>query len=80
MSPTSPKGLLSGLSFLYYTVVVRGYEDGVNEVDCIAECKIKPFGRGNKWYYGFYEKPQDGGKCAVFISSSRDDIREYTDV
>jgi len=61
-------------------VVVRGYEDGVNEADRIAECNIEPFSYGKHWYYGSYEIAQRNGKKAVFISSARDDTKDDTDV
>jgi hypothetical protein len=56
-------------------VVVRGYEDGVNEADHVAECNITPF-FDNAWYYGLYEVSPNDGENAVFISSSRDNIKD----
>jgi len=53
-------------------IVVRGYEEGVNEADCIAECNIKPFSQGKQWYYGTFELSQGDGEKAIFISSARD--------
>ena len=57
-------------------VVVRGYEDGVNEADSTVECKIKPFTQGSDWFYGSFEISQNDGKKAVIIRSTRDDIRD----
>jgi len=57
-------------------VVVRGYEDGVNEVDRITNCKISSFSIGRDWFYGSFEISQGDGQEAVFISSTRDDIRD----
>jgi len=53
-------------------VVVRGYEDGVNEADRIMECRIAPFSQGSDWFYGSFEISQGDGREAVFISSTRD--------
>ena len=75
-------------------VIVRGYEDGVNKADRVRECRIKPFRIGipadkfNKlykgddgdlaWYYGRNKISGDGGDKAVYISSSRDGYRNYS--
>jgi hypothetical protein len=66
-------------------VIVRGYEDGVNEADQIMECRVVPWTLGafeKKWgmkeipyYYGLYEFAREGGEEAVFIRSTRDDER-----
>jgi len=53
-------------------VVVRGYEDGVNEVNSIVECNVKPFSQGNDWFYGSLEISKNDGERAVFINSTRD--------
>jgi len=60
-------------------VVVRGYEDGVNEADSVIECNIKPNELGNEWYYGLYEISPDNGEKAVFINSTRDGMRGDND-
>ena len=57
-------------------VVVRGYEDGVNEVDRAREFYVRPFSLGSEWYYGSFELAQNNGEYAVFLDLSRDDITE----
>jgi len=62
-------------------VIVRGYEDGVNKVDRVVDCNIKPKVLGClhddceaiPWYYGEYDISEKQGEQAVYISSSRDD-------
>ena len=64
-------------------VVVRGYEDGMNEADLITVLDIAPFDErfhdqnGDlPYYYGRYERTQEGGTEAVYISSTRDERQD----
>jgi len=65
-------------------VVVRGYEDGVNKVNHVAKCCIKPkeigfpYDKNNPvaWYYGEYDITAEQGEQAVFVGSSRDDMQD----
>jgi len=64
-------------------VVVRGYEDGVNEADNVTQLNIKPFDKlfydDNgilPWWYGSFESTYEGGDNAVYISSTRDGMRD----
>ena len=63
-------------------VIVRGYEDGVNEADRVTLCNISGFnstlGSENStlpYYYGEYEVTERSGKKAVYISSTRDELK-----
>lgn len=50
-------------------VVVRAYEDGVNEVTSISPVTVTP-SFTDKWYYGEYNIDIKGTVAAVFIGNN----------
>ena len=63
-------------------VIVRGYEEGVNEADSVTECYIDCFDEqfydeiGKlPYYYGTYKIAKGSGKKAVYIHSIRDNLK-----
>jgi hypothetical protein len=47
-------------------VVVRGYEDGCNEIKEVSPTKVRPY-PDPTWYYGEYEDHEEGQTAAVYL-------------
>jgi len=56
-------------------IVVRGYEEGLNQADMVSEVKVVDYKHDEAvlpYYYGEFEKSENTGTPAVQIWSKRD--------